>query len=160
LLLVPGLLAVLWTSHLYPPLDHERWALLAIALVMAAAILASYIQKLARQGRAFASLYWLLAVLLFGNAAIAAMLLINGALDLSAPKQQPAVVTRQWRSYGRVSTGYHLELASWRPGRSVEEFQVSRDMFMRVGAGDRVWVELHDGFLGLPWASGISRRRP
>jgi hypothetical protein len=57
---------------------------------------------------------------------------------------------------GRYGRQYRLFVYSWRPGRSMEEFNVVQQVFDRSRVGKTLIVEVHPGFLGLPWYGKIS----
>jgi hypothetical protein len=87
---------------------------------------------------------------------LAALLLLNGRLDGSAPNVVRSTVTQKTTTMRKSGIVYHLTVSSWRPGRREEEFEVGSRTYNRAAVGQTVKVELHHGFFGLPWSGGIS----
>jgi len=87
---------------------------------------------------------------------IALLLFVNGGLDDSPLNQVKATVVRKAVVEGRYGNQYNVTVSSWRPARSIENLNVRSDVFERAVVGKAVIVELHKGFLGLPWIGRVS----
>jgi hypothetical protein len=90
---------------------------------------------------------WLLGALILGN----------GALDSSKPHLEAGRVVGKFAMLGPVPSR-RLIVTSWRDDHRVERVPVDREDFDRFNTGDEVEVEVHDGLVGIPWVSGVSRR--
>ena len=84
------------------------------------------------------------------------LVLMNGFLDKSPRSTVRTVVIGKARHTSRGGTDYTLTVASWRPRRATEEFQVSSFDFQHAVVGRTVRIELHKGFFNLPWSGNIS----
>lgn len=140
--LAPGLFATYFAYGVYPLLDGY---LLLIVVVFLLFLLAGLVPR--------ASVLSGLALAL-----LAATLLLNGSLDRSPPTEIKTTVIRKAMVSGSVRRGTHYDVivASWRPGRSQEDFEVDSGVYERAAAGRPVTVELHKGFYGIQWHGNIS----
>jgi hypothetical protein len=155
LLLAPGVFVNLVAMAMYPPVNSRRpmGAMIGIFLLPLALQLFRFLRrqpsslKSWRRACIFSSVaLMLLAILLF----------VNGRFDQSPPHQETTTVLRKSAIRGRRGTQYNLTVSSWRPGRSVEYFKVTSSVFNRCVVGKSVQVEVHAGYLGMPWHGGIS----
>jgi len=80
-----------------------------------------------------------------------AILVANGALDHQPPQQVHGSILRSYESSGRRSHYYHLVVRSWRPNHQTENIEVGRITYQRANTRQEVTIELHPGFLGMPW---------
>jgi hypothetical protein len=156
LLSVPGVVVSLLPLGAYPPLDIRPVMGLMICLYLLpwTVYLFSILRK--RAGNAAGLLR---GVFIFSAVAVAllgASLIINGALDKFPQTELETKVVRKVVLNGRRATQYHIFVSSWRPGRSQEDFNVVQQVFNRARVGKRLTVEVHHGFLGLPWYGKIS----
>jgi hypothetical protein len=146
LLLIPGVFVGLLALGVYPPVDTRvvmgfllGFFLLPVALqIFSLAPRAVYVSASA-------------ALVLLGL-----LLLLNGRLDKSPASEVKTTVLRKTVLRGRRGTQYDLAVSSWRPGRTLEHFKVTSREFDRAVVGKIALVELHKGFLGLPWYGEIS----
>jgi hypothetical protein len=70
-----------------------------------------------------------------------------------------ATVTQKNITRGRRSVTYTLTVRSWRPGKSNEDLEVNAATYQNAGVGQKITVQIHKGFFGLPWYSGVSTMR-
>jgi len=87
---------------------------------------------------------------------LAALLLVNGALDRSRARGEETRVVGKFSMPGPVPNR-RLIVTSWREGRRFERVPVDRGDFDRFSAGDSVDVRVEDGLIGIPWVVGVSR---
>jgi drug/metabolite transporter (DMT)-like permease len=81
----------------------------------------------------------------------------NGALDHAATTSVRSTILSKGVTHGRNnSKGYHLTVASWRPGRLEEQLDVKGNLFRSLSLNEPVLVEVHPGRFGMPWYSSIS----
>jgi len=155
LLLVPGVFVALFALSAYPPLDPRgpRALLFGFFLLPVVVQIFTIARKRPNDFPRWSSAVFIcssLALLLLGF-----VMFLNGRLDRSPSNEVRTTVIRKTVIRGR-STGYHLWVSSWRPGRSLEEFNVGSREFDRAAIGKAVRVELHKGFFGLAWRGAIS----
>jgi hypothetical protein len=156
LLLAPGILGGLLACVVYPPLDLGP--LVAFGLGVLFLPVALQFRSLLRK-RLSEDVGWLRRVYVYSSvvlATLALLLLLNGWLDSSPRSVVRATVIQKQVSRGRGGTRYCLTVSSWRPGKSLEDFYVGPHTFNRAVVGKTVRVELHKGYLGLPWSGNIS----
>lgn len=82
---------------------------------------------------------------------IALVIAMNGALDWRPTMVVRARIVGMRVTSGKYSSTYHLDLASWRPGRTTEDIAVGSGLYARASVGRQVAVEVHPGLFGLPW---------
>jgi len=87
---------------------------------------------------------------------LAGLLVINGALDRSPVHPETVRVVGKFSMPGPLPIR-RLAVTSWREDRRFERIPVDRDDFDRFTPGDEAIVEVHDGLVGIPWVSGVSR---
>jgi len=87
---------------------------------------------------------------------LAGLLLINGGLDHSPVRPELVRVVGKFSMPGPLPIR-RLAVTSWREGRHFERIPVDREDFDRFSPGDSAIVEVHDGLVGVPWVSGVSR---
>lgn len=84
----------------------------------------------------------------------AALLVVNGVLDVSKPVRRPARVTRRWQTTGK-GTHLHLEIQlPWRRGELLE-LDPGADLFGRLANGQAITVTTGEGALGWQWIQSI-----
>lgn len=155
LLLMPGLLTCLTARMLYPLLDDN-----AVLGVMIGLFLLPFLIQLVVIVRKQANARVLRIA--FGCSACALLILglllfANGRTDRSPVAVTRAEVLRKTVFTGRYGVRqYHLIVSSWRSGRESEELDVTLRVFQRASVGSSVAIELHRGYLGLPWLGRIS----
>jgi len=140
--LAPGLFGSFIAYNFYPLVDG-RYALIAIVFLFFLLI------ALVRRAVFFSGI---------ALAMIAAGLFLNGALDKAPPRYVKTTVIEKSSVQGDLRRGshYRLTVASWRPGKSEENFDVDLGLFRRVTPGTAITVEVHKGFFGVPWYGNIS----
>jgi hypothetical protein len=156
LLLVPGVFVSLSALAVYPPLDTRlvMAAVLGLFLLPVMPQFLSYVQK-----RPGGDAGWLRAAYIFSGLALcmlALLLFLNGWLDRSPWSEVRTTVIRKTVLRGGRGTQYELAVSTWRPGRSLEHFNVSSRVFDSAVVGKVVRVPLHKGFFSLPWFGSIS----
>ncbi len=157
LLMVPGVILSLHAQGLYHPLDARvpMGFMLSLFLLPVALQMFSFLRRRPSEnmGR------WRAEYICSGLALVllALLLFLNGGLDDSPLNRvRPTVMRKAVMHNAKGPTQYNLTVSSWRPGRSVENFNVVRSVFDRSVVGKTVTVELHKGFFGLPWLGRIS----
>ena len=142
-------------KHYYPSFHREYlpvnaaalqalfWALIGPAL----SVLHEYVLRRGDLWTSYSSLILTTLVL---------AVLMNGFLDKSPRSTVTTVVLGKTRHTSRSGTDYTLTVASWRPRRTSEDFQVSSFDFQRALVGRKVRIELHKGFFNIPWSGNIS----
>jgi Tfp pilus assembly protein PilF len=88
-----------------------------------------------------------------------AVVVVNGALDRSAPVARPSevfsVVTAAIDpGVGRLIPHAHVDLRSWRTG-GIERLVLSAQERERTWVGQPVHVTVRAGFLGIPWVAAV-----
>jgi hypothetical protein len=155
-LLIPGIFGGLLAWFIYPPLDAGPFVAFGLCVLFLPVMLqlGSFARNRLNEdvGRLrTAYIYSSLAL-----AMLASLLLLNGWSDQSPRNVVRATVVRKTATRGKGGTQYVLTVSSWRPARSTEDFYVSSLEFKRAAVGKTVGVELHRGFLGLPWSGTVS----
>jgi hypothetical protein len=140
--LAPGLFGGFLAYNLYPLLDGHLWLVLV-------PFLCCFLVAVFPRSNVYAGL---------ALALVAAVVFFNGALDRFPPTEVRTTVIRKASVTGaqKYGTHYHVIVASWRPGRSQEDFDVDLSVFRRAVPGRTVTIELHKGFYRLPWYGSIS----
>jgi hypothetical protein len=158
LVLVPivGMIGLLFVVAAYRPLDEARFYGIALVLFFLSLFLLSYLAKREKSGDDVRSFFPMTTWLAFGPACVAAVVLVNGALDSSAVEPHTAIVTRKIVSRGK-GVSYYLEISSWRPNRSSERVHVSYGVYLQLRINDPVILEVHPGALGIPWIEGVRK---
>jgi hypothetical protein len=156
LLLIPAGMIALMPLGTYPPLDSRLPMGFIICAYLLSAIpqLTSIVRRQPGNGLGF----WRIVSICSGVAlpVIGVLLFLNGRLDRSTPNDVSARVIHKIAPLGYRQAQYHLTVSSWRPGRSIEDLNVSSRVFERARVGKNVTVELRTGYFGLPWYSNIS----
>jgi hypothetical protein len=156
LLLVPGLFLSLFVQGVYPPLDTRlpMGILLGLFLLPFAVQVVGFVRKWSSEGmRRCGTIYRLASLALV---LLAVLLFLNGRLDKAPGNEVRARVFQKSIVRGRRTTSYHLRVASWRPGRNVEDLDVSEKVFERVVVGRTVAFQAHQGYFGLPWRGKVA----
>jgi hypothetical protein len=153
--LVAGLIGMLAATHYYPPLDSgplliAGLCVLFLPIVMHVVIAAR--KRLSTNSGRLRNAYICSGGFLI---LLAALMLLNGALDGSPVGSVRTSIIRKSISRGRSSTTHTLVVSSWRAGRSQEKLEVNRQMYQSVMPGESIAVEMHGGFFRLPWYGPI-----
>ena len=155
-LLFVGLFGVLVPCWIFKPLDGSPIYITALCLFLLPLVLyfVSAIRKRAASQVYFLkrSFYCSAALLI----ALSGLLTANGALDHNPPQKIQSVILRKYISRSRRSTTYHLDVRSWRPGRSDEDLQIGSRTYSVLSEGQRVSIELHPGFVGVQWYERVA----
>jgi hypothetical protein len=140
--LAPGLFGSYFAYSLYPLLDGRYVPIVVIFLFF---VLTGVVPR--------ATVFSGLALAL-----LAAALLLNGALDRVPATEVKTTVIRKAMVTGSQKYGTHYDVivSSWRPGRTEEQFKVDSSVYRRAVVGRGATVELHKGYLGIPWYGNIS----
>jgi hypothetical protein len=81
---------------------------------------------------------------------------LNGALDRSPANYVRATVVEKTAPIGHREAQYSLRVSSWRPGRTFEDLNVGSREFARAMVRKHVIVEMHQGYLGMPWYAKVT----
>jgi hypothetical protein len=140
--LAPGLFGSYFAYSLYPLLDG-RYVLIAVIFLFF--VLTGVVPR----ATVFSG---------FALALLAAALLLNGALDRVPATEVKTTVIRKAMVTGsqKYGTQYDVTVSSWRPGRTEEQFKVDSSVYRRAVVGRGATVEVHEGYLGIPWHGNIS----
>jgi hypothetical protein len=153
--LLAGLLGMLAATHYYPPLDSDP--LLIVGLCVFFLPIVMHVVIAARKRLSTNSGRLRTAYIYSGGflTLLGALMLLNGALDASPVASVRTSIIRKSISRGRSSTTHTLVVSSWRPDRSQEKLEVSRQTYQSVLLGEPIDVEVHGGFFRLPWYGPI-----
>jgi hypothetical protein len=156
LLLVPGVAVSLLPLGVYPPRDARIpvGAIVCAFLISAVLRLSSLVQR--QPGKDFGRRRTISTWAGLALPLIAILLFLNGRLDSSPRRVVRATVIGKTAPIGTREAQYGIRVTSWRPGRRSEDLNVGSRVFARAVLGKGVTVELHKGFLGLPWYDHIS----
>jgi hypothetical protein len=152
-----GALAFVVASARYPALELDGILIFIGVLFFLTLGLAIWVERLAlRHGEVekWKRVYYALIPVPW---VLSGLLLLNGALDHSAPHIEDARVEGKFAMPGPVPNR-RLIVTSWRDGHQVERIPVDRDDFDLYSYGDTVEVQVQDGLMGIPWVSGVTRR--
>jgi hypothetical protein len=158
LMLAPGVFCGLVAYIVFPPLAAGplvAFGVLTLSLpfvLQCVSVLRKRLSDDVDQLRT-AYVYSSLALLL-----IALLPLLNGWLDKSPVDAVRATVLQKSAVRQRSVTTHRLTVSSLRPGHSEEELTVGLHTYNDAFVGKTVTVEMHKGFFGLPWYSGVSSR--
>ena len=83
-----------------------------------------------------------------------AAMLVNERLDASASVAHPSQVLGKHATHGKHDH-YYVDLKSWRPGRHIEQIEVSSGIYGRVQDRQPVVVRTHSGRLGFEWVESL-----
>lgn len=155
LLLVPAVVLALLPLGVYRPLD----TLLPLSAIICAFLL-SAIPRLWRIAQRRSSIIVGVLQIVSTWAGLALpflglLLFLNGALDRSPGNYVRAKVIQKTSPIGYREAQYNLRVSSWWPGRTFEDLNVGSREFARTIVGKRVIVEMHQGYLGMPWYAKI-----
>jgi len=156
LLLAPGILGGILVHVVYPPLDEGPIAAVGFGVLLFPLVL--YLRSIWRN-RLQADAGKLRKACVYSSLILTTLVLVvlvNGFLDKSPRSTVTTVVLGKTRHTSRSGTDYTLTVASWRPRRTSEDFQVSSFDFQRALVGRKVRIELHKGFFNIPWSGNIS----
>ena len=156
LLLAPGILGGILAHVVYPPLDEGPISALGFGVLLFPLVL--YLRSIWRN-RLPADAGRLRKACVYSSLILTTLVLVvlmNGFLDKSPQNTVTTVVLAKSRHANRSGTEYILTVASWRPRRTSEDFQVSSLDFRRALVGRKIRIELHKGFFNIPWSGNIS----
>ena len=156
-ILLAGICGTIVAAHFYPPLDMNPTMLIALIIFFAPMAINVFLQvrKQLAPNLEFVNAAYKYAG--WGLVVFAACLFLNGALDRHPSMQAHTRVSQKSVSRGRGGPTYSLTLdPSWRDGRTQERLDVSGATFASVRTGERVSVDVHRGWFGLPWFSRVS----
>jgi hypothetical protein len=154
LLLWAGMTGSMAGVYYYPPLDSHRlvgWSVGLFFLPFVLSLVAMVWKRL--------DLGWLRAVYICSSGSLlllASYTIANGALDKAPIKTESSVVTLKNIVSGKNSKAYTLRIPSWRPDRDEEELRVSHTTYNSLKAGQEILVEVHPGWLGMPWYGRVT----
>jgi hypothetical protein len=155
-LFLVGVILFVPASQVFPPLELDSiliFAGLVFFCSLALAYLIDYRAHRRQEVEAIKRIY-------FGMIPVpwifAALILLNGKLDISRPIRVPATVA------GKVSVGHlprirRLVVSSWRGGRQIERIPVDQNDYDRFQKGDDIVIQAQKGALGVPWVYGVYR---
>ena len=155
-LLAPGILGGILAHVVCPPLDEGPIAAVGFGILLFPLVL--YLRSIWRN-RLQADAGELRKACVYSSLILTTLVLavlMNGFLDKSPRSTVTTVVLGKTRHTSRSGTDYTLTVASWRPRRTSEDFQVSSFDFQRALVGRKVRIELHKGFFNIPWSGNIS----
>jgi hypothetical protein len=155
--ILPGFIGSIAAYNLYPPLIGDSgtrpiWLMALFVLAIVLPRLWNLFRSRPIDDTASPAPH---AVSSMAFALVALALLLNGVLDRRPPNEERATVLRKVVTMSKY-THYHMIVTSWRPGHSQEGFDVDAGVYRSVAVGKTVSVEIHKGFLGLPWLGNIS----
>lgn len=149
-----GVVAFFVPCFFYPPLELDEILVFVGVIFSSTIALAMWAEHRSIRGQevellkhifhGLVPIPWLLGVLL----------LINGSLDRSAPRDVESTVVSRLAVPGLLPM-HQLIVKSWRDGRGVERLAVTRQDFDRFQVGSRVIVRVEDGLVGIPWIFGV-----
>lgn len=156
LLMVPGVFVSLLALTVYPPVNTRlaMGIMLCIFVLPVLLLMLGFVRKQPSGDIGVWKRIYLvssLALVLFG-----VLLFLNGNLDKSNPRVVKATVVQKTILRGRRGTQYSITVSSWQPGRIVEYFNISSDVYNKAVVGKMVTVELHNGLFAFPWHGKIS----
>ena len=162
MLLIGGACAWFYGTFAFEPLSSAgRLFLYSLQYSLTTGLLFLVAAALLLKGHASShkilSLLLFLSVFAFPLAGDGIVLCMNGGLDVSPAVIHTAPVLRKWCTHGRSSTYYHVAVASWRTGISVEELKVSSDEYQRiVPHRTQLKITTHADRLGFEWLETCS----
>ena len=155
--LMPGFVGSMLAYYLYPPIIGDGrfrpiWLFCLFALTAFVPRLWNIVQRRPIYDSTHPAAYAYSSV---AYALIGLVFLLNGALDRVPPSELRTTVIRKAVTTVK-GTKYHVIVSSWRPGQTDKDFTVDPGVFHRTVVGKTLTVELHKGFLGVPWFGSIS----
>ncbi len=152
-----GAIAVVAAASRYPPLDSDSILIFIGALFFPTLGLAIWVERRALRHAEVEALKRIYYGLVPVPWLLAGLMLMNGALDHSAPHIETVKVIGKFSMPGAVGSR-RLVVTSWLEGHRLERVPVSRGDFDLFNVGDTVDVQVQDGLMGIPWVSGVSRQ--
>jgi hypothetical protein len=154
---IAGLAAALLLTYRYPLLDTDTVLLTCLVVFFLPLLLQIVLAVRKQVATHFESLRAAYKWAGIASAAIAMLLLLNGALDRHSCSQVRSSIIRKTASHGRGGTSYYLTFSpSWRHGHNHEKLRVNRATFDSVRDGEPVAIDIHSGALGLPWFGKVT----
>jgi hypothetical protein len=113
------------------------------------------------KGRSSSHREFLIVVLLslpgFLLAGAGGKIFTNGWLDTSTEVVRETIVAHSWISTSDDDTSYHVEVRSWREGRTVEHLRVSEFFYRQLPRGEaRMSITTRSGKWGWEWIEDYS----
>jgi len=156
LLLAPGVLGGIFAWVVYPPLDQGvlvTCGSCVLFLPMVLQLRSIFRKRLSQDVEKLRTAYVYSSIAL---ATVAFLLVLNGRLDRSPVEVMRTTLIQKTATLSKGGTRYVLTVSSWRPGRKTEDLRVSSYEYRRSLVGKTVNVEVHKGYLGLPWSGRVS----
>jgi hypothetical protein len=150
-----GSLAFVVASERYPSLELDRILIFIGLLFFLTLGLAIWVERRALKHGEVEALKRIYYGLIPVPWILSVVLLANGAFDHRAPQIIREQVVSKFSMPGPVASR-RLIVTSWREGHRIERIAVTRQDFDGFDRGDFVDIQLKDGFLGIPWVSGVS----
>lgn len=154
-----GLTAYFWVTR-YPPLDSFAIFLKSLLFSLPAFIAYMILTAILVRGRANAHKDFLIismisiaaCVLLANNS----LIIINGKLDSNKQENHDAIIMSKYMVKDDNSKSYYIKVSSWRSGRRIEKFEVSKYEYSRIVAGQTIArITTKRGALGFEWVVRI-----
>lgn len=136
------------------PVDFPaRWLLIAAAPFALFAVLLFLLPSYIRQWDGSESLYRGLLLLVYaGMACLSGVYLLNYALDFTLPRIYSATVAEK-SAEDEGTRNAQFVITTRRSQETYDVFEVTEEHYERLHEGDTVTVALHDGGLGIPYAT-------
>jgi len=154
LLLAPGVLGGIFASIVYPLLDQGPLVTCGLCILFLPVVL--QLRSMLRKSQDVEKLRTAYVYSGIALATVAFLLLLNGGMDRAPAEVMRTTLIQKTATLSKGRTRYVLTVSSWRLGRKTEEFRVSSYEYRRALVGKAVNVEVHKGYLGLPWSSKVS----
>jgi hypothetical protein len=152
---VLGSLAFVVASERYPSIDLDQILIFIGLLFFLTLGLAIWVERRALQHTEVEALKRIYYGLIPVPWILSAILLANGALDRGTPHVEQEQVVSKFSMPGPVPNR-RVIVTSWREGHRFERIAVDRADFDSFSRSDLISVQVKDGFLGIPWVSGVS----
>jgi hypothetical protein len=151
-----GAIAFVTASGRYPPLELDRILIFIGVLFFLTLSLAMWLERRALKHDEVEALKRVYYGLIPVPWLLAALLLMNGALDRAPFSEVASHVIAKFSMYGPVPNR-RLIVRSWREGESVERISVDRIDYDQFSDGDAIEVKVKGGLVGIPWVVGVER---
>jgi hypothetical protein len=149
-----GVVAFFVPCFFYPPLELDEILVFVGVIFFSTIALAMWAERRSIRGQEIELLRRIFHGLVPIPWLLGALLLINGSLDRSAPRDVESTVVSRLAVPGLLPM-HQLIVKSWRDGRGVERLAVTRQDFDRFQVGARIIVRVEDGLVGIPWIFGV-----
>jgi hypothetical protein len=151
-----GAIAFVTASGRYPPLELDRILIFIGVLFFLTLSVAMWLERRALKHVEVEALKRLYYGLIPVPWLLAALLLMNGALDRAPFGEVESRVIAKFSMYGPLPNR-RLIVQSWREGESVERISVDRIDFDQFSDGDPIEIKVKGGLVGIPWVAGVNR---